>query len=154
LEEGENTDITFVVNGTHIKAHRFVLTSRSDYFEQQILAGRWKNRDIVFINNSLVDSSVFYRIIEWLYTGQVKFAVSQYEDALRLCKQCRLDDLEKEIQSAFIKADSFGKKYRISEWAKFQVWKFLHLQKLAHRKKSLPPKGRRPAGGKAFLPTG
>jgi hypothetical protein len=33
-------------------------------------------------------------------------------------------------------------------------WKFLHLQKLAHRKKSLPPKGRRPAGGKAFLPTG
>jgi len=107
LEEGENTDITFVVNGTHIKAHRFVLTSRSDYFEQQILAGRWKNRDIVFINNSLVDSSVFYRMIEWLYTGQVKFAVSQYEDALRLCKQCRLEDLEQEIQSAFIKADSF-----------------------------------------------
>ena len=24
------------------------------------------------------------------------------------------------------------KEYRISEWAKFQVWKFLHLQKLAH----------------------
>ena len=45
-------------------------------------------------------------------------------------------------------------KYRISEWAEFQVWKFLHLQKLAHGKKSLPPKGRRPAGGKAFLPTG
>ena len=110
LEEGENTDITFVVNGTHIKAHRFVLTSRSDYFEQQILTGRWKNRDIVFINNSLVDSSVFYRMIEWLYTGQVKFAVSQYEDALRLCKQCRLEELEEEIQSAFIKADSFGKK--------------------------------------------
>ena len=25
-----------------------------------------------------------------------------------------------------------AKKYRISEWAEFQVWKFLHLQKLAH----------------------
>ena len=34
-------------------------------------------------------------------------------------------------------------KYRISEWAEFQVWKFLHLQTLAHGKKSLPPKGRR-----------
>ena len=30
-------------------------------------------------------------------------------------------------------------KYRISEWAEFQAWKFLHLQKLAHGKKSLPP---------------
>ena len=47
-----------------------------------------------------------------------------------------------------------AQKYRISEWSEFQVWKFLHLQKLAHGKKSLPPKGRRPAGGKAFLPTG
>jgi hypothetical protein len=28
------------------------------------------------------------------------------------------------------------KKYRISEWAEFQVWKFLHLQKLAHGKKA------------------
>ena len=85
------------------------MAARSDYFEQQILNGRWKNREIVTINNLLVDSSVFYRMIEWLYTGQVKFAVSQYEDALRLCKQCRLEDLEEEIQSAFIKADSFGK---------------------------------------------
>ena len=48
----------------------------------------------------------------------------------------------------------FSAKYRIYERADFQVWKFLHLQNLAHGKKSLPPKGRRPAGGKAFLPTG
>ena len=39
------------------------------------------------------------------------------------------------------------RKYRISEWAKFQVGKFLHLKKL-------PPKGVRPGGGKTFLPTG
>ena len=40
------------------------------------------------------------------------------------------------------------KKYRISEWAGFQVWKFLHpkswrnLQKLDHMKKSFPLKNR------------
>jgi hypothetical protein len=45
-------------------------------------------------------------------------------------------------------------KYRISEWAEFEVWTFFHLQKLAYGKKSLPPKGCRPEGGKAFLPTG
>lgn len=113
LEEGENSDITFIVNGTHIKAHRFILAARSDYFEQQLLGGRWKDRAIVSINNSLVDSSVFYRIIEWLYTGQVKFAVSQYEDALRLCKQCRLEDLDEEVHLAFTKADNFGKSNKV-----------------------------------------
>ena len=29
----------------------------------------------------------------------------------------------------------------LSEWANFEVLKFFHLQKLAHGKKSLPPKG-------------
>ena len=109
LEEGENSDVTFVVNGTHIKAHKFILSARSDYFEEQFISGRWHNRRTISINNSLVDSAVFYRILEWLYTGQVKLAVAQYEDALRLCKQCRLEEFEEEIQAAFVKADSFGK---------------------------------------------
>lgn len=107
LEEASHTDITFNVNGTNIKAHRFILAARSSYFEQQLLDGRWRDRQVVIINNALVDSSVFYRILEWLYTGQVKLAVSQCEDALRLCKQCKLVDLEEEIHNAFVKADSF-----------------------------------------------
>ena len=48
-------------------------------------------------------------MIEWLYTGQVKLGIDQLEDALKLCKQCRLDDFAEEISAAFIKADSFGK---------------------------------------------
>ena len=49
-------------------------------------------------------------------------------------------------------------KYTISEWADCQVWKFLHPQgwktplKLAQGQKFLPPKGRRPVGGKYFFP--
>ena len=60
---------------------------------------------------------------------------------------------------------------RISEWVEFQVWKFLHLQKLAHGKKSLvylgPHRkkslafcgpmhyqGLQPFGGKLFIPRG
>lgn len=121
LEEAENTDITFVVNGTLIKAHRFILAARSDYFEEQLLAGRWKNRSVVNINNSLVDTNVFYRMLEWLYTGQVKLAVSEYEDALRLCKQCRLEDFEEEINEAFAKADSFVASKRGTKINHFQV---------------------------------
>ena len=63
LEEGENSDIVFIVNGSHIKAHKFILAARSDYFEQQLLAGRWRDKNLVTINNSLVDSSVFYRYV-------------------------------------------------------------------------------------------
>ena len=44
--------------------------------------------------------------------------------------------------------------YGISEWAEFQVWKFLHLQKLALGKKNLPPKGRRPAVRQGFSSLG
>ena len=73
LEEGLNSDITFNVNGTNIKAHRFILAARSSYFEEQLLGGRWQNRELVTINNALVDGTVFYRMIEWLYTGQVYF---------------------------------------------------------------------------------
>lgn len=54
LEDGEKSDITFIVHGVHIKAHRFILAARSDYFEQQLLHGRWKNKDIVSINHALV----------------------------------------------------------------------------------------------------
>lgn len=46
-------------------------------------------------------------MIEWLYTGQVKLDVAQLEDALKLCKQCKLTEFGEEIQAAFTKADSF-----------------------------------------------
>ena len=102
----ESSDITFIVHGVHIKTHKFILAARSSYFEQQF-KGRWKDREIVSINNHLVDSSVFYHMIEWIYTGQVKLGIDQLEDALKLCKQCHLDDFAGEILTAFAKADEF-----------------------------------------------
>ena len=56
LEEGIHSDITFNVNGTNIKAHRFILAARSVYFEEMLLDGKWQNRNVVTINNSLVST--------------------------------------------------------------------------------------------------
>jgi hypothetical protein len=56
-----------------------------------------------------VDPTAFCRILEWLYTGQVKLNVSQCDDVIRLCKQCKLQELEEEVHNALIKADLFGK---------------------------------------------
>jgi ankyrin repeat/BTB/POZ domain-containing protein 1 len=45
--------------------------------------------------------------VEWLYSGQVKLTVPQCDDAIRLCRQCKLKQLEEEIQYAFTKANSY-----------------------------------------------
>jgi len=55
----------------------------------------------------MVDSAVFHKVIEWLYTGQIKLQISQCDDALRLCKQCRLDGLREEIEHSLRKTYEF-----------------------------------------------
>ena len=66
---------------------------------------------LFFIKTILqVDSAVFHKVIEWLYTGQIKLQISQCDDALRLCKQCRLDGLREEIEHSLRKTYEFGKK--------------------------------------------
>ncbi len=57
LEEGNHSDIVFCVNGTNIKAHKFILAARSAYFENLFLGGTWQDREAVVINNSLVSKT-------------------------------------------------------------------------------------------------
>ena len=63
-----------------------------------------------------MDSTAFKKVIEWLYSGQVKLTIPQCDDVIRLCKHCKLDQLKDEIQYAMAKANSFGKLivYRLS----------------------------------------
>ena len=59
LEEGCHSDITFDIHGTNIKAHRFILAARSEYF-QEMLDGKWNKREKVSISNALVRTSFLY----------------------------------------------------------------------------------------------
>ena len=59
LEEGCHIDITFDIHGTNIKAHRFILAARSEYF-QEMLDGKWNKREKVSISNALVRTSYLY----------------------------------------------------------------------------------------------
>ena len=56
-----------------------------------------------------VDCVAFRKIIEWLYIGQAKLTIPQSDDVLRLCKQCKLEQLKEEVECAITKANSFGK---------------------------------------------
>jgi hypothetical protein len=60
LEEGCNSDITFCIRGSNMKAHRFILAARSEYF-QQIIDGKWKDKQNVSISNALVS---YFRIVK------------------------------------------------------------------------------------------
>ena len=65
--------------------------------------------------------------------------IGQIDDALRLCKQCRLLEFEEEIHAAFTKADSFGiiifwKKYFLKQCtAVGQKIKKVQTKKLANQ---------------------
>ncbi len=47
-------------------------------------------------------------LMEWLYTAKVKVEVSLVEDLRLLCRQCKLQDLDQELEDALKKAQSFG----------------------------------------------
>ncbi len=50
-------DITFLVHGQEIQAHRCVLCARSQYFNE-LLESKWKGRDTVTLNHTLVCPTV------------------------------------------------------------------------------------------------
>ena len=56
-------------------------------------------------------------------------------------KELEKRDIFSKVVLEIIEESEKKRKYRISEWAEFQVWKFLHLQKLAHVKKKLASQG-------------
>ncbi|XP_059091726.1 ankyrin repeat and BTB/POZ domain-containing protein 1-like isoform X2 [Tigriopus californicus] len=107
LDDGTESDVTFHVhNATTIRAHKGILGARSPYFGQQFL-GRWRHRGTISLRNSLVDGEAFRLIVEWLYTAQVKIEAKLVEDVKRLCKQCKLDRLENDLEAAVLKAENF-----------------------------------------------
>lgn len=52
-ERGQHSDITFLVNGQSVRAHRCVLAVRSEYFAE-MLENKWADRDSVTINHKMV----------------------------------------------------------------------------------------------------
>ena len=45
--------MAFSIQGTNLKAHKFILAARSEYF-QQMFEGKWNDRERVSISNALV----------------------------------------------------------------------------------------------------
>lgn len=57
-----------------------------------------------------MNPQVFKKVFEWLYTGQTKLSVAEYDDAILLSSQCRLPQLKSDLLNGLTKANAFGKK--------------------------------------------
>ena len=60
-----------------------------------------------------VESSAFYLVLEWIYTGQMKIPKDQIDEVQRICKQCKLSQLHSDIAEAWDRTKKFGK---CSQW--------------------------------------
>ena len=108
FEDGRSKDVTFNIHGDSVRAHKFLLSTRSSLL-RSLFEERWRTRDTVNLGHREVTSRAFRLLLEYLYTGQCKVDMKDLSDLTKLAKYCKLQVLQQDLEEAFKKADSFGK---------------------------------------------
>ncbi|KAL1270328.1 hypothetical protein QQF64_032617 [Cirrhinus molitorella] len=97
LEQGNYSDVTFMVHGEMFKAHRCILSARSEYFAH-MLETKWKGKSDITLKHPLVNPAAFGAIMQYFYTGRLDIDVNYVEDCKRLAKQCKISELIEELE--------------------------------------------------------
>lgn len=71
LEKKKYTDVTFVVEGVQVPAHRCVVASQSDYFDC-LLFGSMKEAHSDEITLEDTPLEAFHVLLKYMYSGSVK----------------------------------------------------------------------------------
>lgn len=58
LEQGQHSDVKFLVHGQTFPAHRCVLSARSEYFTE-MFETKWKGKNLITLKHPLVDTYIF-----------------------------------------------------------------------------------------------
>ncbi|XP_068191257.1 ankyrin repeat and BTB/POZ domain-containing protein 1 isoform X1 [Antennarius striatus] len=98
MEQGQYSDVKFLVHGQIVTAHRFVLSARSEYFTE-MFETKWKGKSLITLKHPLVNPAAFRAILQYVYTGRMDIDISLLEDSRRLAKQCKMSDLLEKLQS-------------------------------------------------------
>ena len=76
------TDVTFLVQGSRIPAHRIILASQSDYFDR-LLYGNMREASLDEIQLHDVESlKAFQLLIQYIYSGRLKIQNCSIQVAL------------------------------------------------------------------------
>uniref|UniRef100_A0A672M9Y5 Ankyrin repeat and BTB/POZ domain-containing protein 1 n=1 Tax=Sinocyclocheilus grahami TaxID=75366 RepID=A0A672M9Y5_SINGR len=97
LEQGNYSDVTFMVHGEMFKAHRCILSARSEYFAH-MLETKWRGKSDITLKHPLVNPAAFGAIMQYFYTGRLDIDVNYVEDCKRLAKQCKISELIEELE--------------------------------------------------------
>lgn len=98
LEQGQFSDVKFLVHGETFQAHRCVLSARSEYFTA-MFETKWKGKKLIALKHPLINPAAFRAMLQYFYTGRMDIDVSHVEDCKRLAKQCKMGDLIDELEN-------------------------------------------------------
>lgn len=90
-------DISFLVQGQPIDAHRAVLVARSAYFKSKFEKD-WKHRKEVRFSNPKLTFPALFSFVQFLYTDRLDVAVEDMEDLSRICKGCSCTGLQRAVE--------------------------------------------------------
>uniref|UniRef100_A0A671TDD5 Ankyrin repeat and BTB/POZ domain-containing protein 1 n=1 Tax=Sinocyclocheilus anshuiensis TaxID=1608454 RepID=A0A671TDD5_9TELE len=97
LEQGNYSDVTFMVHGEMFKAHRCILSAQSEYFAH-MLETKWRGKSDITLKHPLVNPAAFGANMRYFYTGRLDIDVNYVEDCKRLAKQCKISELIEELE--------------------------------------------------------
>uniref|UniRef100_A0A8C7WYT6 Ankyrin repeat and BTB (POZ) domain containing 1 n=1 Tax=Oryzias sinensis TaxID=183150 RepID=A0A8C7WYT6_9TELE len=83
LEQGQHSDVKFLVHGQTFQAHRCVLSARSEYFTE-MFETKWKGKSLITLKHPLVNKRM-YSLLTYVFK--------------RLAKQCKMTDLIEELEN-------------------------------------------------------
>jgi len=102
LERGIYSDVTFVIHGCSIQAHRCVLSARCQYFAE-MFRGKWRDRATITLTNKFVQPIAFKALLQYLYTARLETHLDHIGDVFRLARHCNLtrliDDIELKLKT-------------------------------------------------------
>ncbi|XP_037539989.1 ankyrin repeat and BTB/POZ domain-containing protein 1 [Nematolebias whitei] len=98
LEQGQHSDVKFLVHGQTFLAHRCVLSARSEYFTE-MFETKWKRKSLITLKHPLINPAAFGAILQYFYTGRMDIDINLVEDSMRLAKQCKMTALIEELEN-------------------------------------------------------
>ncbi|XP_035499771.1 ankyrin repeat and BTB/POZ domain-containing protein 1 isoform X1 [Scophthalmus maximus] len=98
LEQGQHSDVKFLVHRQTFLAHRCVLSARSEYFTE-MFETKWKGKSLITLKHPLINPAAFGAILQYFYTGRMDIDLSLVEDCRRLAKQCKMTDFIEELDN-------------------------------------------------------
>lgn len=98
LEQGQFSDVKFLVHGQVFPAHKCILSARSEYFTR-MFETKWNGKNLITLKHPLVNPAAFRAILQYFYTGRMDIDITLVEDCRRLAKQCKMSALIEELQN-------------------------------------------------------